>query len=162
MPFGLTKAPSTCSRTMSLILSELHWNIALAFLDDVLVLGQTFEDHLDNLAQVFQRLRQYGIKPKAKKCDLFRTEVEYLGRIVRRNGMKVSKGYIETMENWQRPMSTNDVERFRGFDNYHICFITDFAEISAPASQGRTNFIGKLSIRRPLRGSSQPCATPLY
>lgn len=94
MPFGLTNAPSTFSRVMSLVLRGLHWNIVLAFLDDVLALGKTFEEHLHNLAQVLQRLRQYGIKLKANKCDLFKTEVEYLGRVVGRKGMRVSEGSI--------------------------------------------------------------------
>jgi hypothetical protein len=42
------------------------------FLDDVLVLGQSFEQHIQNLTEVFQRFREYGIKLKAKKCDFLR------------------------------------------------------------------------------------------
>ena len=53
---------------MNLVLRGLHWKTVLAFLDDVLVLGQNFQDHLQNLADVFQRFREYGIKLKAKKC----------------------------------------------------------------------------------------------
>lgn len=142
MPFGLTNAPSTFSRVMSLVLRGLHWNIVLAFLDDVLVLGDDFEGHLDNLAQVFQRFREYGIKLKAKKCDLFQTEVEYLGRVVGRNGLELSKGSIETMRNWQPPRCTKDVERFCGFANYHRNFIKDFAELSVPlyALTGKNKF----------------------
>ena len=132
MSFGLTNAPSTFSRVMNLVLRGLHWSTVLAFLDDVLVLGRTFENHLENLAEVFQRFRQYGIKLKAKKCDLFRQEVEYLGRTVGREGMKVSKSFVDTMEKWTVPTCTKDVERFCGFANYHRNFIKDFAQISAP------------------------------
>ncbi|KAK3105395.1 hypothetical protein FSP39_024200 [Pinctada imbricata] len=132
MSFGLTNAPSTFSRVMNLVLRGLHWKIVLAFLDDVLVLGRDFNDHIKNLAEVFTRLRQYGIKLKAKKCDLFRQEVEYLGRTVGRDGMKVSQSFIDTMAKWTVPTSTKEVERFCGFANYHRSFIKDFANISAP------------------------------
>lgn len=63
---------------------------------------------------------------------MFEAEVEYLERIVVREGMKVSKGSIETMENWQAPTNTKEVERLCGFANYHRCFIKDIAELSAP------------------------------
>ncbi|KAK3084013.1 hypothetical protein FSP39_006719 [Pinctada imbricata] len=132
MSFGLTNAPSTFSRVMNLVLRGLHWKTVLAFLDDVLVLGHDFEDHIENLSEVFARFRQYGIKLKAKKCDLFRQEVEYLGRTVGRDGMKVSQSFIDTMNKWTTPTCTKDVERFCGFANYHRNFIKNVAYIAAP------------------------------
>ena len=104
----------------------------MAFLDDVLVLGKSFDDHVENLAEVFDRCRQYGIKLKTKKCDLFRQEVEYLGRTVGRDGMRVSQSFIDTMDKWKPPTSTKEVERFCGYANYHRNFIKDFAGIAAP------------------------------
>ena len=123
MRFGLTNVSSTFFRVMNLVLRGLHWKTVLAFLDDVLVLGRTFEDHIENLSEVFGRFRQYGIKLKAKKCDLFSKEVEYLGRTVGRDGMKVSQSFIDTMDKWTTPTCTKDVECFCGFANYHQIFI---------------------------------------
>ena len=132
MGFGLCNAPATFSRVMNLVLKGLHWSVVLAFLDDVLVLGTDVLSHISNLTEVFQRFREYGIKLKARKCDLFQTEVEYLGRTVGRDGMRVGTNCIETMQKWPIPTSTKDVERFCGFANYHRSFIKDFAQISAP------------------------------
>ena len=50
-------------------------------LDDLIIHSATFEDHLNHLQQVFQRLRKFGIKVKAPKCQLFKKEVSYLGRL---------------------------------------------------------------------------------
>ena len=50
----------------------------LAFLDDILVMGMNFEDHLKNLAEAFERFKQYGLKLKPRKCILFQSEVEFL------------------------------------------------------------------------------------
>ncbi|KAK3093065.1 hypothetical protein FSP39_010650 [Pinctada imbricata] len=132
MPFGLCNAPATFSRVMNLVLKGLHWSIVFAFLDDVLVLGTDPFNHINNLTDVFQRFREYGIKLKAKKCDLFQTEVEYLGRTVGRDGVKVSKSFIETMNKWTVPTCTKDVEKLCGFANYHRTFIKDFAKITTP------------------------------
>ena len=67
MWFSLCNAPATFARAINLVLNRLNWKIALAFLDDVLILGTTTETHLDNLRQVFERFRQYGLKFKPKK-----------------------------------------------------------------------------------------------
>ena len=132
MSFGLCNAPSTFSRVMNLVLQGLHWQSVLAFLDDVLVLGQSFDQHLQNLSLVLERFIQYGIKLKPKKCELFRPEVEYLGRIIGRDGIRIKPEAVETMKKWDIPKSTKDVERFCGFANYHRNFIKDFALISEP------------------------------
>ena len=76
MGFGLCNAPATFAQAINLALNRLNWKIALAFLDDVPILGITAETHLDNLRQVFERFRQYGLKFKPKKCEFFRQKVE--------------------------------------------------------------------------------------
>ena len=54
MPFGLCNAPSTFSRLMQLVLKGLHWKICLIYLDDVIVMGRTFEEELEQLKEVFE------------------------------------------------------------------------------------------------------------
>jgi hypothetical protein len=58
MSFGLCNAPATYPRAMPLVLRGLTWDIVLAFLDDILVMGKDFESHLENLEKVFERFRQ--------------------------------------------------------------------------------------------------------
>ena len=53
MPFGLCKAPATFSRIIDLVLSGLNWETVLASLDDICVLGKTYDEHLRNLECVF-------------------------------------------------------------------------------------------------------------
>jgi len=58
MPFGLCNGPATFQRLMNLLLVGIQWSSCLVYLDDVMILGKSFEDHLKHLAQVFQRLRE--------------------------------------------------------------------------------------------------------
>ena len=75
MPFGLCNAPSTFARLMELVLKGLHWKICLIYLDNVIVMGRTFEEELERLKQVFGRLACAGLKLKPKKCFLFQKRV---------------------------------------------------------------------------------------
>ena len=68
MPFGLANAPSTFQRLMELALSDLHWKTCLVYLDDIIIFSRTVEDHFSPLAEVFQRLRDAGLKLKPSKC----------------------------------------------------------------------------------------------
>lgn len=57
MPFGLCNAPATFQMLMEAVLTGLAREKCLVYLDDILVMGKTYEEHLDNLSQVFLRIR---------------------------------------------------------------------------------------------------------
>ena len=87
---------------------------------------------LQNLEDVFCRFRSYGLKLKAKKCDLFQKQVEFLGRMVSPSGVETGPNFIKTMEKWPVPTNSKEVERFCGFANYHRGFIKNFARLTTP------------------------------
>ncbi|KAL5474559.1 hypothetical protein EMCRGX_G026520 [Ephydatia muelleri] len=64
MPFGLCNAPATFQRLMDRVLGGLKWSSCLVYLDDIIIVGTSFSEHLRNLAGVLQRLRQAGLKLK--------------------------------------------------------------------------------------------------
>ena len=132
MGFGLCNAPATFARVMNLVLRGLNWKIALAFLDDILVMGKSFEDHLVNLGETLGRFREYGLKLKPKKCVLFQKEVEFLGRQVSSNTLAMSRADTRVVEDWPEPKNSKDVERFMGLANYHRTFVKDFSKKAEP------------------------------
>ena len=71
MGFGLCNSPATYARCMNLVLRGLTWKTVMAFLDDVIVLGRTFEEHLANLEETLQRFRKYNLRLKPKKVRIF-------------------------------------------------------------------------------------------
>ena len=64
MPFGLCNAPATFERLMDRVLQGLRWSRCLVYLDDIISFGTTFDDALDNLTLIFERLRSYGLQLK--------------------------------------------------------------------------------------------------
>ena len=75
---------------------------------------------------VLERFRLYGLKLKPRKCELFRRKVEFLGRVDGEEGMVIGPGHIPDVQKWPVPRSTEDVERFLGFANYHRSFIKKY------------------------------------
>ena len=66
MPFGLVNASATFQRFDG---SRLTRGSCHVYLDDVLVLGKTLEEHNKNLTEVFSRIHEEGLRLKPKKCD---------------------------------------------------------------------------------------------
>ena len=132
MPFGLTNAPATFERLMDLMLHGLQWHQCLIYLDDVIIFRKTFEETLNHLTTVFDRFREADLKLKAKKCRLFRQQVQFLGHVVSSEGVSCDPEKIKAVSNWPRPPTAREVRSFHGFASYYRRFIDSFSTISAP------------------------------
>ena len=112
MPFGLCNAPATFQRLMDLVLAGLQWSQCLVYIDDVIVLGRTFKEHLDNLEEVFQRLRSAGLRLKPSKCAFFQRSVTYLGHVVSREGVSADPEKIKKVALWPAKLHQRNTEFF--------------------------------------------------
>ncbi len=68
LPFGLHGAPATFQRLMDILLRP-HQVYAAAYLDDVVIHSETWEDHLDRLRRVLTELRRAGLTANPRKCQ---------------------------------------------------------------------------------------------
>lgn len=132
MPFGLCNAPATFSRLMQLVLGGLNWIKCLCYLDDVIIFGHTFEVALSNLREVFQCIREANLKLKQKKCDLFQTEVSYLGHVVSAAGITCDPKKVKAVRDWPVPENVSEVRSFLGLAGYYRRFIPNFSEVASP------------------------------
>ena len=130
MAFGLTNAPSCFQRVVQLLLRGMTWKQVLAYLDDVVVLGKNFKNHLHNIRRVLERFRKHNLKLKPKKCTFFQKQVIFLGKLVDEHGVSVNPENIEKVQNWPIPNSVKEVEQFLGFVNYHREHIKNYAAIA--------------------------------
>ena len=131
LAMGLCNSPATYQRIMTYVLQNMLWQNVLVYLDDIIILGSSFNDHLETLSDVFQRFRHHHLKFKPKKCELFCTEVDFLGRRVGREGISIPEAKIRSVTDWPIPVTRTDLESFLGFINYHREFIPQLAQTAS-------------------------------
>ena len=135
MPFGLCNALAVFQRLMDLVLSGIQWEHCLVYIDDIVIMGKTFERHLQNLKLVLERLRRAGLKLKPSKCSLFQDKVVYLGHVVTRDGIHTDPEKVNAVSKWPVPTSGRDVQQFLGLVGYYRNYIQNFATIAKPLYQ---------------------------
>ena len=96
IPFGLMNAPGVFQRFMQSALEGMNNDFCIPSMDDVIICSNSFQDHINHLRKVLQRLRKKGIKLKARKCKLFKHEVNYLGRIVSHEGYRIDPSNVSS------------------------------------------------------------------
>ena len=127
MAFGICNAPATFQRVIQFVLRGLTWNKTLAYINDMIVLGKDFTDHVTNLELTFQSYCQHNLKLKPKKCSLFHTKTTFLGHMVSFESVAVNPDNITKVKKWPIAQSVKDEEKFLGFVNYHHDHIHDYA-----------------------------------
>ena len=132
MPFGLCNAPPTFQRLMQNCLGELNLTYCLIYLDDVIVFSEMPEEHLQRMCVVFDHLREHGLKLKPSKCDVFKSEINYLVHHVSQKGVHPPKKNLESIAQCLPLDTYTKVKSFVGLVGHYRCFIKGFAKIAAP------------------------------
>lgn len=132
MPFGLCNAPATFQRLMECVLSGLNFEICLLYIDDIIVFSETFDQHIDRLSTVLDKLQSANLKISPKKCSLFQKEVSFLGHIVSADGISTDPEKTKAIESWPEPKSVSELRSFLGTCAYYRRFIKSFSDIAKP------------------------------
>jgi hypothetical protein len=132
MPFGLCNAGASFQRLMDFVLSGLHPEICLVYLDDIIVFSESLNDHLQRLSTVLCRMRTAGLKLKPEKCFLMQKSVSFLGHVISEEGIATDPEKTRAVTEWPVPTCTRDVRAFLGLAGYYRRFVRDFAVLAAP------------------------------
>ena len=114
------------------ILTNLINSSVLVYLDDLIILGATPQEHADNLICVIDVLSKHNLKINLKKCSFFQTSVDFLGHKVGSQGIKPLFDKVQAIKDFSRPRNPKEVSSFLGLVGYYRKFIKDFAKISRP------------------------------
>ena len=130
MPFGLTNAPSTFQRLVNFIIQGLEG--VHCYLDDIIVTGQTWEEHLDRLKSLFLRLKEAGLTINLKKSVFCKATVTYLGHVVGNGHIRPKTANIEAVLDYPVPTTRKSLQRFLGLASYYRRFCRNFSSVAAP------------------------------
>ncbi|GFS87899.1 retrovirus-related Pol polyprotein from transposon 412 [Trichonephila clavipes] len=106
----LCNAPATFERLMETVLKGLTFEACLIYLDDVIIGGRTFEEHLQNIRKVLSKLSDANLKLNPSKCKFFQKEVNYLGHIFSAEGVRTDPEKVSAVKNWKRPETSVSCE----------------------------------------------------
>lgn len=132
MPFGLTSAPASFQCIMNNVLRDYLDDFVIVYLEDILVCSKTMEEHERHLRKVLDILKENKLYAKVNKCELLKNEVEYLGHIVERNGIRMDPKRIQAILEWPPPKEISELRSFLGLSNYYRRFIKNYAKMTAP------------------------------
>ena len=128
MPFGLSNASSCFCHLMEQCLGVQQFVTLLLYLDDIRIFAPTIDDMLDCIQLVFDRLKQFNLNIKPKKCQFFSTSLLFLDHVLLAEGISANPEKVEKVKTWSVPKNTKEVQSFLGLISYYRQFIPHFAK----------------------------------
>lgn len=132
MPFGLHNAPATWQRLIDRVLGIDLEPYVFVYLDDIIIIANDFQKHLEVLREVLQRLKGAGLTVSREKCQFCRSELKYLGYVVNQKGLAVDPEKVMSIIRIPTPTCVREVRTILGMASWYRRFIPDFSTIIAP------------------------------
>lgn len=135
MAMGLMNSGAElCSLIDSLFGAEFEPKV-FPYLDDIVTVTETFEEHLETLIQVAEKFIYANLTISAEKSRFCYKRLKYLGVILDEEGINMDKSRIEAVANFPIPKCVKDIQRIMGMASWYRRFIENFSEISAPITE---------------------------
>ncbi|KAJ9514703.1 hypothetical protein QJQ45_028419 [Haematococcus lacustris] len=132
LSFGLCNAPATFQRVMNDAFAPVLNQCALVYLDDILVMSKSVDEHLKHLRKVFDLLRLNKLYAKQSKCEFMRTTLKFLGHVIFAGAIAVDPEKIKSISSWPVPQSLQQLQSFLGAANFVRKFVHNFSVLAAP------------------------------
>ena len=134
MPMGLNVSPPIWQMYINTILNSLQSRkYCEAIMDDLLLFTPSKKTHMDKLEDLLKALRRNGLKISPKKCQLFKTELQYMGNTIfikeRRVCVKPLYSRLEAIQRVKAPTTAKQCKSFAGMDNFVNIFCPELQRL---------------------------------
>lgn len=135
LSFGLKNSGIAFQKMMQQVLEDFCFKNVIVYIDDILIMSKTFEEHMDIVRKVLLTLQNNGIKVNVKKCDFFQPEVTFLGHLIGTEGIKKSPEFIEKIRDYPKPATITELRQFLGLANFQRKFVDNCSVIAKPLTE---------------------------
>ena len=125
-------APSTFQRAMDLLMTGLRGISMLVYIDDVIIFSRSYDEHVEHVGEVCQRLFDAGRNVKMSKVRWAMEEVDFLGFRVGKGCVTPRADKVQIVLDIHRPESIEAAQSFLGAAGVYRKFIADFATLADP------------------------------
>lgn len=132
MPFGLTNAPATMARLMAKVLGHDLEPRVYVYLDDIIIVSNTLEEHLELIRIVASRLKRAGLTINLKKSKFCQTTIRYLGYVLSEEGLSMDASKIQPVLEYPSPTTVKEVRRLLGLAGFYQKFVQNYSDITTP------------------------------
>ncbi|KAH8280197.1 hypothetical protein KR054_000160, partial [Drosophila jambulina] len=132
MPFGLHSAPATFQRALDTVIGPDMEPHAFAYLDDIIVIGSSLDEHVANLREVFRRLRNADLRLNKGKCHFFQRHIGYLGHVISEAGIHTDPDKVAAIRELKPPTYLKELRRCLGIASWYRRFVPNFADVVEP------------------------------
>lgn len=132
LPFGLTNGPAVFANLIKQAFKGLIPHVAVNYFDDIFSGGKSYEEGLDKLRQIFERVSEENLKLKPEKCEFLMEEAHVLGFIITKDGVKLDPKKLAGVSKMKPPTTGKQVKEVMGLFSYFRKYIENFAKIAAP------------------------------
>ena len=105
------------------------------YIDDILIIGHTRAEHIENLRMVLNRQREYGLKLKQSKCEFFAKDLEFLGDRISPQGVKPTAERIASITDAPAPTNKQELKSFLDILTYNARLLPNLSHILYPLHQ---------------------------
>lgn len=131
MPFGMRNSPVTFQRIMNYVFHDLEG--VHVYLDDILILANTWYQYLDWLSVGLQKLDAARLTIKLTKTITCKATVTYLGHVIGQVCPKEAN--VRAILDWIPPTNRKALMRFLGMGGFYRLFYPYFASVAAPRTR---------------------------
>ena len=130
LPFGLACSPAIFARTLQRAIGEIP-NV-LSYFDDILVFGESRQEHDTALKRVKHALTCFNFQINEEKSLIGKSELEFLGRLISNGQIKIPPKALEAISKCSTPKDKGQLRSFLGFLGYYRHCVPYFTDKTAP------------------------------
>jgi hypothetical protein len=134
MPFGLKNTPVFFKKIMDKTMIGVR-AFARCYINDIIIFNKSHAEHKLHLREVFQRLREKGIKCHPKKLRCAVKDVFYFGHLVVPNGTAPQDVKVKGITKMVAPTNVSELRALLATYNYYRKFIKNFARKAVPLNR---------------------------